>query len=81
MCAAVEPFDFVAVEVLRVYAVQTLDVCVTLVLECRPVEWRRFFDGEAIGFGFVDGLRDGCCVPCYLLGNTCDEVSARPALL
>ncbi|KAI6757627.1 hypothetical protein HG531_003452 [Fusarium graminearum] len=51
--------DLVVVEVSLVNTVQALDVSVTLGLEGGPVEGSCLLDGEAIGFGIVDGLGKG----------------------
>jgi len=64
------PFHFVIAKILIVYAIESSDVGVTLVLESCPVERRGFLDGEAVRFSFVKSLSKSCSVPCNFLGNT-----------
>lgn len=66
---AVEVLDLVVGEVSLVYSVESLDVGIALVLECRPVEGRCLLDRETVGLGLVDGLGNGGGVEGDLLGN------------
>ena len=61
--------DLVVIQVALVDAVEALDVGVALVLEVVPVERSRLLNGEAVGFGVVDGFGEGGGVVCDLLGN------------
>lgn len=66
---AVKVLDLVVDEVSLVDSVESLDVGVALVLECRPVEGGRLLDREAVGLGLVDGLGNGGGVEGDLFGN------------
>lgn len=68
--ATMEVFYFVVYQVLFIYAVQTSNVCVTLVLESCEVEWRCLFDVEPIRSSFVQRLSNSCGVPGDFLGDT-----------
>jgi hypothetical protein len=67
---AVEVLDLVVVEIALVDAVKALDICITLGLECGPVEGGGLLDGEAVSFRVVDGLGEGRSVEGDLLRNT-----------
>lgn len=64
-----DEFNVVVAEVLLVDAVQALDVCVTLGLECVPVEGGRFGEREAVSLGLLERFGQCCRVPGDLLGN------------
>jgi hypothetical protein len=53
MGSAMDVFDFIIVEICLVYPVESFDIGVTLLLECRPIEGSSLLDREAIVFGLL----------------------------
>jgi len=73
--SAVNIFNALVLEVTLVYAVQVLDICVSLLFESLPIEGGSLFNREAVGFGVAYVFCQTCGVPGDLLWYTSMTVS------